>query len=173
MSVVHSLVLIASLISQAPATPGQAVPDAAAAEAVTKSLFAAFGSMDAAAMKDHFAATVRFIGDPQFLGESRGPQVSRELTRDQLMAAYSKMFSTMDPERWRPLVKLLKPSLTRAVAAGGHPEDTNGLLPGDFVKPGEYLFELRAPGSGLDDVILFVLRPVDGRWKVIAHWADY
>jgi hypothetical protein len=169
----YFLVLIAPLITQAPATPRQAVPDAAAAEAVTKSLFAAFGSMDAAAMKDHFAATVRFIGDPQFLGESRGPQVSRELTRDQLMAAYSKMFSTMDPERWRPLVKLLKPSLTRAVAAGGHPEDTNGLLPGDFVKPGEYLFELRAPGSGLDDVILFVLRPVDGPMESDRTLADY
>jgi len=42
-----------------------------------------------------------------------------------------------------------------------------------IVKAGEYLYELKAPGSGLDDVILFVLRPIDGRWKVVAHWADY
>jgi len=32
--------------------------------------------------------------------------------------------------------------------------------------------ELRFPGSGLDDVLLFVLRPIDGKFKVVAHWAD-
>jgi hypothetical protein len=165
------------VLGAAPAATGmsapQAAPDAAQAETATKALFAAFGSLDAAAMKEHFADTVQFIGDPQFLGESRGPQVMRNLKRDQLIDAYTKMFSTVDPLRWKDLAKQLKPTLKRATVAGSHPEDTTGLLPADFVKAGEYLFELKAPGSGLDDVILFVLRPIDGRWKVIAHWADY
>lgn len=172
MSIVISLALAASLLAQATTAP-QTVPDAAQAEATTKALFAAFGSLDAPGMKEHFADTVRFIGDPQFLGEPRGLQVQRDLSRDQLIAAYAKMFATVDPLRWKDLAKQLKPSLKRATAAGSHPEDTTGLLPPDFVKADEYLYELKAPGSGLDDVILFVLRPIDGRWKVIAHWADY
>ena len=173
MSIVTPFALVATLVLQTGTTSSQAAPDAAQAEAATKALFAAFGSLDAAGMKDYFAATVQFIGDPQFLGEPRGPQVMRDLKRDQLTDAYAKMFSTVDPLRWKDLAKHLTPTLKRATVAGSHPEDTTGLLPADFIKAGEYLFELKAPGSGLDDVILFVLRPVDGQWKVVAHWADY
>ena len=173
MSFALSLALAVSLAGQAAPRSSQSGPDAAQAEAAAKSLVGAFGSLDAPAMKEHFADTVRFIGDPQFLGEPRGPQVQRDLSRDQLIAAYAKMFSTVDPLRWKDLAKQLKPTLKRATADGSHPEDTTGILPADFVKAGEYLYELKAPGSGLDDVILFVLRPIDGRWKVVAHWADY
>ena len=75
--------------------------------------------------------------------------------------------------KWHELTKEAKPSLTRATRDGTHPEDTTGLLPPAFIKSGEYMFELRLPGSGLDDVILFVLREVGGKWQVAAHWADY
>ena len=89
------------------------------------------------------------------------------------MAAYSKMFDAMGRTEWGALVKQAQPSLTRASKDGTHAEDTTNILPTAFVKAGEYLFELKFPGSGLDDVILFVLRPVDGKWKIVAHWADY
>ena len=173
MSIVISLVLAVSVVVQAATPPAQATPDAAQAETTAQALLAAFSAMDAPAMKEHFAGTIRFIGDPQFLGEPRGQQVMRDLTRDQVISAYTKMFSGIDPATWKGLVKQLKPSLARATTAGSHREDTTGLLPADFVKAGEYLYELKAPGSGLDDVILFVLRPVEGRWKIVAHWADY
>ena len=60
-----------------------------------------------------------------------------------------------------------------ATKDGTHAEDTTGLLPTAFIKTGEYMLELGFPGSGLDDVILFVLREVGGKWQVVAHWADY
>jgi hypothetical protein len=151
----------------------QATPGAAQVEATTRPLFAAFAAMDAEALKDHLADSVRFIGDPRFLGETGRRQVVRDLKRDELVAAYARMFSAMDKDRWGGLIKQVTPSLSRATSPGSHPEDTKGLLPSDFVKAGEYLYQLKAPGSGLDDVILFVLRLVDGKWRVVAHWADY
>ena len=150
-----------------------AVPDAVQAEAATKSLLSAFTGCDVAKMKEHFADRVQFVGDPQFLGEGRGPQVQRDLTREQLMAAYTKMFSGMSCEQWTLLVKQSKATLTRATQDGTHAEDTTGILPPAFVKTGDYVYELRFPGTGLDDVILFILRPAGGQWKVAAHWADY
>lgn len=165
-----TLALAAGLAFQASQT---ATPDRALAEATTKALLAAFVAADAAAMKDHFADKVLFVGDPQFLNEPRGYQVQRELTRDQIIGAYARMFQTVDRAKWAGLGKVLTPSLTRVEKTGSHREDTTGILPADFVKAGEFLYELKAPGSGLDDVILFVLRPVDGKWKVVAHWADY
>jgi hypothetical protein len=149
------------------------VPDAALAEAAATSLLSAFTGCNVAKMKEHFADQVQFVGDPQFLGENRGPQVLRDLTRDQLMAAYTKMFSGMSCEQWTLLVKQSKATLTRATRDGTHVEDTTGILPPAFVKSGDYVYELRFPGTGLDDVILFILRPVGGQWKVTAHWADY
>ena len=169
MQTIVALALAAGLTSQTPIV----APDRSQAEATAKALFTAFVSMDAAAMREHFADKVLFIGDPQFLGEPRGVQVQRNLTRDQVMAAYSRMFTGMDRGKWAELGKVLTPTLTRVEKPGGYPEDKTGILPADFVKAGEFLYELKAPGSGLDDVILFVLRPVDGKWKVVAHWADY
>ena len=104
------------------------VPDAAQAEAATKSLLSAFTGCDVAKMKEHFADQVQFVGDPQFLGEGRGPQVQRDLTRDQLMAAYTKMFSGMSCEQWTLLVKQSKATLTRATKDGTHVEDTTGIF---------------------------------------------
>ena len=166
---------VLSLVMSLPIAVSQtaAVPDAAQAEATTKSLLSAFTGCDAVKMKDHFADRVEFVGDPQFLGEDRGRQVHRDLTRDQLMAAYTKMFGGANCEQWTQLVKQSKPTLTRATKDGTHAEDTTGVLPPAFVKAGDYVYELRFPGSGLDDVILFILRPVGGQWKVAAHWADY
>ncbi len=149
------------------------VPDAALAEGAAKSLLSAFTGCNVAKMKEHFADQVQFVGDPQFLGEGRGPQVHRDLTRDQLMAAYTRMFSGMSCEQWTLLVKQSKATLTRAAKDGTHVEDTTGILPPAFVKSGDYVYELRFPGTGLDDVILFIFRPVGGQWKVAAHWADY
>jgi hypothetical protein len=146
---------------------------AAPADAAAKALQQAFITADVAAMKDHFADKIVFIGDPRFLGEGGRIHVLRDLTRDQLMDAYAKLFEAMGRAKWGELVKQAKPSLTRATKDGTHPEDTTGLLPPAFIRTGEYMLELKFPGSGLDDSILFVLRDVGGKWKVVAHWADY
>ena len=148
-------------------------PNAAQAEATAKALQQSFLSGDATAMKAHFADKVVFIGEPRFIGEGGRLQVQRDLTRDQLADAYVKLFDAMGREKWREATAQAKPTLTRATKDGSHPDDTTGLLPPAFIKTGEYMLELRLPGSGLDDVILFVLRDVGGKWQVVAHWADY
>jgi hypothetical protein len=143
------------------------------AESAAKALQQAFLTGDVPAMKTHFADKMRFIGDPRFLGEAGGPQVQRDLTRDELAAAYTKFFDAISRPKWREFAAQAKPTITRAAKDGSHPEDTTGVLPAAFIKAGEYVLELRFPGTGLDEVILFVLRDVGGKWQVVAHWADY
>ena len=150
-----------------------AQPNATQAESTAKALQQAFQAGDVAAMKAHFADKIVFIGDPRFLGEGPGRQVQRDLSRDQLADAYTKFYDAMGRDNWRELAARAKPTLTRAAKDGTHSEDTTGVLPPAFIKTGEYMLELRFPGSGLDDVILFVLRDVGGKWQVVAHWADY
>jgi hypothetical protein len=147
-------------------------PAATQADAA-KALQTAFLAGDAAAMKTHFADKVVFIGDPRFIGEGGRIQVQRDLTRDQLADAYTKLFEAIGRAKWAEASKQAQPSLTRAAKDGTHPEDTTGLLPPAFIKTGEYMLELKFPGSGLDDVVLFVLRDVGGKWLVVAHWADF
>jgi hypothetical protein len=158
------LILFAGLSAQ---------PNATQVDATAKVLQQAFLAGDATAMKAHFADKVVFIGDPRFLGEDGRLQVQRDLSPDQLTGAYTKLFDAMGREKWRELTTQAKPTLTRATKDGTHPEDTTGLLPPAFIKTGEYMLEFRFQGSGLDDVILFVLRDVGGKWQVVAHWADY
>ena len=148
-------------------------PNPSQVDATAKALQQAFLSGDATAMKAHFADKIIFIGDPRFLGEGGRIHVQRDLTRDQLADAYVKLFDAMGREKWREATAQAKPTLTRAAKDGSHPEDTTGLLPPAFIKTGEYMLELRLPGTGLDDVILFVLREAGGKWQVVAHWADY
>jgi hypothetical protein len=184
-----TLVLIVTLAPQT--TQAVAGPDSSVdvqAQATWQALLKAFTAGDVKGITEHFADKMLFIGDPQFLGEPRGLQVRRELTRDQLSSAYTTLFDAMGRDKWTALVKQSKPSVRRAVKAESHIEDTSvrravkaeshiedttGILPADFIKAGEYVCELRFPGSGLDDVLLFVLRPIDGKFKVVAHWADY
>jgi hypothetical protein len=169
-----TLVLIVTLAPQT--TQAVAGPDSSVdvqAQATWQALLKAFTAGDVKGITEHFADKMLFIGDPQFLGEPRGLQVRRELTRDQLSSAYTTLFDAMGRDKWTALVKQSKPSVRRAVKAESHIEDTTGILPADFIKAGEYVCELRFPGSGLDDVLLFVLRPIDGKFKVVAHWADY
>lgn len=163
------LLLILAILSLGPSS--QAKPTAV--DATARAFQQAFLTGDAAAMKDHFADKVVFIGDPRFIGEGPGRQVQRDLSRDQLADAYVKLFDAMGRENWRELAARAKPALTRAARDGTHPEDTTGVLPPAFIKTGEYMLEFRFPGSGLDDVILFVLRDVGSKWQVVAHWADY
>jgi hypothetical protein len=163
------LFLVLVILSAGPS----AQPSASQIDSTAKAFQQAFLAGDAAAMKDHFADKVVFIGDPRFIGEGGRLQVQRDLSRDQLTDAYTKLFDAMGRPKWRELTAQAKPTLTRAAKDGTHPEDTTGLLPPAFIKAGEYMLEFRLPGSGLDDVILFVLRDVGGKWQVVAHWADY
>ena len=150
------------------------VPNAAQAESTAKSFLQALAAADVAQMKDHFADKVQFVGDLRFLGDPPGSRGSRDVTRDQMAAMYTRLIDAMGREKWIELIKQLQPTLTRAARDAGHPADVQGELPPAFVKTGEYLYELKFPGkTGLDDVLLFVLRPFDGKWKISAHWADY
>ena len=167
------LLLAGMSMPQAQSAPVSPSPEAAQAEAAAQALLKAFTAGDVPALSEHFADIVAFIGDPQFLGEPGGPQIRRDLTRAELAAAYTKLFDGMGRDQWTALVKRATPKVHRATANESHPEDTTGVLPPDFAKAGEYVCELRFPGSELDDVLLFVLRPVDGKFRVVAHWADY
>ena len=95
-------------------------PNTAPAESAAKALQQAFNAGDAAAMKAHFADKIVFIGDPRFLGEGPGRQVQRDLSRDQLADAYTKLFDAMGREKWRELTAQAKPALTRATKDGTH-----------------------------------------------------
>lgn len=148
-------------------------PSTAEAEATAQTLLKAFTAGDVPGIAQHFADKVLFIGDPQFLGGPRGPHPRVELTREQLTEAYTKMLNAMGRDRWTTILKQAKPIIRRAVSDESHAEDTNGILPANFIKAGEHVLELKFPGSGIDDVVLFVLRAIDGKFKVVAHWADY
>lgn len=145
------------------AEPAQPSGEVQGAEATTKGLMEAFVGANAAKLTEYFADKVTFAGDLRFLGgESQGQQ---EVTREQLASAYTRMFDAMGREKWDAIMKGSIPALTRAPKAGE---------PFSFVKPGDYIYELRQPDrTGMDDVILFVLRPVEGKLKVVGHWADY
>jgi hypothetical protein len=157
------------LLFQTPASQPAPPP-----EAVAKAFLDAFIAGDVTRMKEHFADKVHFVGDLRFLGEQTRGNGERDVTREQLAAAYRTMLDAMGREKWTSLTKQLVPSLNRATKNGGHPEDLNGELPAAFVKTGEFLFELKFPNkTGLDDILLFVLKPEGGALKITSHWADY
>ena len=156
----------------------QAAPDSQAAERaqvepITKTLFEAFRSGDVPALKGLFADKVLFAGDLAFLGDGRGSRGAREITRDELAKAYDSFYKAIGTEKWTGLIKQTTQSLVRANQKGGHPDDSKAELPKNFVLVGDYVYQLSFPGSGMDDIILFILRPVDGKWRIVAHWADY
>lgn len=167
------------LLASSGVVRGSAAQDTQAAERkqvepVAKTLIDAFRAQDVSSLKTVFADKVRFVGDLAFLGEPKGtPKGQREITRDELAKAYTSFFTAIGKEKWDGLLKQTTTSLVRAAQKGGHPDDSRGELPKDFVLVGDYVFQITFPGSGLDDIILFVLRPTAGKWQIVAHWADY
>jgi hypothetical protein len=158
--------------------PGYLAQDTQAAELaqvepIAKKLLEAFRSGDAPAMKPLFADSVMFVGDLAFLGDPKGTRGQRDVTRDQLTSAYSALFGAIGRDKWAGLIKDTKQTLIRAAQGGGHPDDSKGELPKGFVRAGDYVYQISFPGSGMDDLILFVLRPAAGKWQIVAHWADY
>src|SRR5688572_11075882 len=138
--------------------------DLAQVEPVARKLIDAFRRGDAPAMKPLFADSVLFVGDLNFLGDAKGTRGQRDVTRDQLAAAYAALFDAIGREKWAALIKDTKQTLTRDTQGGGHPADSRGELPKGFVRPGDYVYQITAPGDGLVDLILFVLRPTAGKW---------
>ena len=166
------LALVMTLLAPGYLAQNTQATELAQVEPITKKLLEAFRSGDVPAMKPLFADSVLFVGDLNFLGDAKGSRGQRDVTRDQLASAYTALFNAIGREKWAGLLKDIKQTLVRATQ-GGHPDDSKGELPKGFVRPGDYVFQLSLPGSGLDDVILFVLRPAAGKWQIVAHWADY
>ena len=173
MRAVMTIVLLAALVA-----PGMQAQDAQATERaeverVAKTLWDAFSTANAAGLKGVFADKVLFVGDLAFLGEPKGTKGQQDVTRDQLTAAYASLFTAIGKEKWTGLLDQTKQTLIRASQKGGHPDDSKGELPKGFVQVGDYVYQVSFPGSGMDDIILFVLRPTASKWQIVAHWADY
>ena len=168
-----AMVMVVALAVPAPMAQDTQAAERAQVEPVTKKLMDAFRAGDAGGLKDIFADKVLFVGDLNFLGDAKGSRGQREVTRDELTKAYTAFFAAVGKEKWDAAIKQTTNSLVRASQKGGHPDDSKGELPRNFVQLGDYVFQITHPGSGLDDLILFVLRPVGGKWQVVAHWADY
>ena len=158
---------------------GQELPtgrEVAAAAAVTKAFSQGLAAADVAAIKGFFAEHVLFAGDLRFVvggsaGQSHGHLV---VTREQLSDAYARLFDRIDQAKWKATLIGAVESLKLAVKDGDHLDDPSGQLPAGFVKAGDYVYELRRPDrTGLDDALLFVIRPLGGKLLIIAHWADY
>jgi hypothetical protein len=136
------------------------------AEKAAAAFFQGFVAGDVTRMKDHFAEKVRIEGDIRFLS----PAADQTVTRDQLADGYAKFFEKIGREKWTGLMKNAKPTLTRAAKDGE-------LL--SFVKAGDFVYDLhfreavRGERSDLDEAILFVLRDVNGKPTIVAHYADY
>jgi hypothetical protein len=79
--------------------------------------------------------------------------------------AYSRLFERFGREPWAALIKPSVSALHRASKDGEHLA---------IVQAGDYVYDLRQPRrTGMDDVLVFVLRPVEGTLKIVGHWADY
>ena len=98
-----------------------------------------------------------------------GPRRSGE-ERRQLADAYSKLFERVPVEKWKQLLDKSKPSLLEAPADGE---------PVKFAKKGDYVYDLhfreaiKGQRAGLDEAVIFVFRKVDGKYRIVAHFADY
>jgi hypothetical protein len=166
------LVLVMALLAPVYLSQDTQGAELAQVEPVSKKLWEAFRTADAPALKELFADKVLFVGDLNFLGDPKGSRGQRAVTRDELAAAYASLFKAIGSDKWTVLIKDTKQTLVRS-KGGGHPDDTKGELPKGFVLAGDYVFQVSFPGSGMDDIILFALRPTAGKWQVVAHWADY
>jgi hypothetical protein len=151
----------------------QAGPTTKQAESMAAAFFQSYRTGDVPAMMPHFADAVLFVGDLKFLGEQTDVKGHRETTRDALTAAFTRMFARVGREKWSGAVALAKPALVRPTADGRYPGDMRSELPASFARSGDLIYELKLPGEGLHDALLFVLRPIGGQWKIVAHWADY
>jgi ketosteroid isomerase-like protein len=129
-------------------------------ESVTKEFVQAFVEGDAEKMQPHFAPDVIVERDPE-----RGVRKKEQLRDD-----YAKMISAIGRDRWSELFKKVKPTVVKAAADGEVFE---------FVKAGDYICDLHwresreGQRNGLDEAVIFVFRLVDGKYKVIGHFADY
>jgi hypothetical protein len=160
------LLAVPTAVDRMPARPGARQTTVADAEKAAAAFFQGFVAGDVTRMKDHFAEKVRIEGDMRFLS----PAADQTVTRDQLADGYGKFFEKIGREKWTGLMKNAKPTLTRAAKDGE-------LL--TFVKAGDFLYDLhfrealRGERSDLDEAILFVLRDVNGKPTIVAHYADY
>jgi hypothetical protein len=110
---------------------------------------------------------VRFEGDMRVM-PPKGPDGM--LTRDQIADGYAKLFGGIGKEQWSDIFKKTQPTLVRAAKDGELVE---------FVKAGDWIYDvhlreaIRGARSGLDEAVVFVWRLVDGKPRIVGHYADY
>ncbi len=110
-----------------------------------------------------FADRVEVIGDLSFVGGTgRG---SKLVSRQEIAAAYARLFDRLGPEGWARLVESRRPLLNIAVRDGHH---------ADYAKAGDYVFELGRPNTQeFHEVYVFIFRKVGGRFQIVMQAADY
>jgi hypothetical protein len=138
-----------------------------ATDTAARAFFKAFTDADAQSMKAFLAEKVRMDGDLRFLPPN-APDGT--ITRDQLADGYTKLFGAIGREKWADIFRKVQPTLIRAS------KDGEVLA---FVKAGDLIYDLhlreaiRGARSGLDDAVVFVWRVVDGKPRIVGHYADY
>jgi hypothetical protein len=136
---------------------------------VAKEFLKAVTETDAKKMKGHFADKVLVAGDLRFVAPDAGRKPT-EVSKDQLADAYAKLFERIGRGKWTDLLKKVQPTLSKATKDGEYLE---------FVKAGDYVYDLhfrealKGRRKGLDEAVIFVFRKVDGRNRIVAHFADY
>lgn len=139
------------------------------AKATAKQFFKVFTGADVEKMKEYFADQILFDGERRFIGRDKLDNPAA-LTKRQLADAYSKLFERVPVEKWKQLLDKSKPSLLEAPADGE---------PVKFAKKGDYVYDLhfreaiKGQRAGLDEAVIFVFRKVDGKYRIVAHFADY
>ena len=136
---------------------------------VAKRFFKAFTEADVTKMKEHFGDKILFDGDHRFIGGDQAAEPT-ELTKRQFSDAYSKLFASVGREKWKKAFEMPQPTLVQAPADG---------KPIALAKKGDYVYDVRfretnkGQRAGLDEAVIFIFRKVDGRYRIVAHYADY
>jgi hypothetical protein len=169
---------------------GQA--DQTGAQAMADSFLVALRNGDGAVLARIFADTVRFAGEGRVISVNgmRGtielPPGARslepepgvvwaanfraaELKGTDMSAGFARVVAEAGLARWQSVMNKVMPSLTRVASDGELYRHT---------RAGDYVYDLhvreanKGARAGLDEAMLFVLRPTRGGFRIVVVWAD-
>jgi hypothetical protein len=119
-------------------------------------------------MKPFFHRTVRFQGDPRFLGKRGEKPYTVETSPTELARAYTELFRSKGKE-WREVLKKIEPTLSVARERG---KPFQSVETNDWVYDLRFREALKGKRRGLDEAVIFVWRKVGDRYLIVSHYFD-